>query len=550
MLPRTLGSVQDVPRNVNEALAALGQMAAQGAAFDGSPVASAVLPSAPDGQGLAQAQYRNLIEQIPAVTFLASLVGGRNQLYVSPQIESLLGFSQAEWLSDPILWYRQTHPDDRDRVSTLFAESCATGRPFSDVFRVMTRAGDTVWVHAQAHFVRDPNGQLLFLQGVGFDVTEQYRAREAREQLIKEQAARAEADRERNRLRDILNHLPAAVALVNGESHIVEFMNPLAIDLAEPGPDAVGRPVAIAFPDLAAGLTEALESARSSTQAASLRELSVSSPRWAEERIFDIECQRIAFGGTERLLVHVVETTDHVLARREFETAVRLRDEFLSIASHELRTPIAALTGQAELAQRRMQRSTRLQRRQIEQALNSIVRQASKLTQLVTQLLDISRFDNGKLAIQRGPCDLAEMVTAVVERARAISRQHVISVEAPAQLLGDIDGLRIEQVVSNLVDNAIKYSPNGGKILVRVTESLPGWAEISVRDHGMGIPPERRAQIFDRFYQAHDGQRGGLGLGLYISQQIVDLHDGYIEAECPPDGGTRVTVRLPLSADL
>ena len=545
MLPRSSSSLLDARHEIGAAFAALRDLAALGDAFGGLEPSAAVPPH-PNGQGLAQAQYRSLVEHIPAVTFLASLAGGRNQLYVSPQIETLLGFSQTEWLSDPILWYRQTHPEDRNRVSTLFAESCATGRPFSDTFRVLTRSGEIVWVHAQAHFVRDPQGQLLFMQGVGFDVTEQYRAREAREQLIREQAARAEADRERNRLRDIFMHLPAAVVLVSGDTHQVEFMNPPAVQLAEFGLDAAGQPFETAFPELAVSLAPVLETARSLRQSASLREFSVSSPRWPEERFFDAVCQGFAFAREEVLLVHIAETTEQVRARRQVEAALHLRDEFLSIASHELRTPIAGLVGQAQLAQRRLQRNQRLEPEQIERALSSIVRQAAKLSQLLTQLLDISRLENGKLAIQREPCDVAEILTQVVERARSITRQHDITLDAPAALVGNFDGLRLEQVMTNLVDNAMKYSPVGGAILVRLRESPGGWAEISIRDHGMGIPPERRAQIFERFYQAHDGQRGGLGLGLYISKQIVELHGGTIDAQSPPDGGTLFVVSLPL----
>src|SRR5207248_678872 len=145
---------------------------------------------------VAEARYRTLIEQIPAVTFLASLSAGHNEIYVSPQIEALLGFTQEEWVSDPVLWYRQTHPDDRERASRSFAELCLAGKPFREVVRVLTRSGETVWVDAEARLVRDDRGHLLFLQGVGFDVSAQYRAREAREQLIREHAAHAEADRE------------------------------------------------------------------------------------------------------------------------------------------------------------------------------------------------------------------------------------------------------------------------------------------------------------------------------------------------------------------
>ena len=200
---------------------------------------------------LAAVRYRTLIEQIPAVTFLASLSGGKNEIYVSPQIESLLGFTQEEWVSDPVLWYRQTHPDDRDRVSQKFGALCLTGAPFRDVVRVMTRGGETVWVHAEARLVRDEEGQLLFLQGVGFDVSDQYRAREAHEELIREQAARAEADRERDRLREILSGLPAAITLLRGPEHTIEFLNPVAQALTGGNTDALGKPFREVFAEFA-----------------------------------------------------------------------------------------------------------------------------------------------------------------------------------------------------------------------------------------------------------------------------------------------------------
>src|ERR1700716_3367964 len=227
-----------LPANVEEGLATLAALAGAGAGLESdgstsSPARSEAGP--PDGRAaeqsrrLAEARYRTLIEQIPAVTFLASLAGGQNEIYVSPQIESLLGFTQREWVSDPVLWYRQTHADDRDRVSLEFAALCLTGEPFRDVVRMVTRTGDIVWVHAEARLVRDHQGQLLFLQGVGFDVTEQYRAREAREQLIREQAARAEADRERDRLREIFTGLPAAITLLRGPDYTIEYVNPVAV---------------------------------------------------------------------------------------------------------------------------------------------------------------------------------------------------------------------------------------------------------------------------------------------------------------------------------
>jgi PAS domain S-box-containing protein len=118
-----------------------------------------------------EARYRTLVEGIPAVTFMAALDEGVNELYVSPQIEELLGFSQAEWLENPVLWYTQLHPDDRSRWHAEFARTCATGEPFRSVYRFVSRSGRLVWVHGEAQVVRDDDGRPLFLQGVAFDIT-------------------------------------------------------------------------------------------------------------------------------------------------------------------------------------------------------------------------------------------------------------------------------------------------------------------------------------------------------------------------------------------
>ena len=126
-----------------------------------------------------EARYRNLVEGIPAVTFLAALDEGDNELYVSPQIEHLLGFSQKEWLEDPVLWYTQLHPEDRDRWHLEFANTCASAAPFKSVYRFIARNGRVVWVQGEAKVVRDVTGRPLFLQGVAFDITERKNAEEA-----------------------------------------------------------------------------------------------------------------------------------------------------------------------------------------------------------------------------------------------------------------------------------------------------------------------------------------------------------------------------------
>lgn len=532
----------DAPtETVEEGLARLAKLAAVG--FE-----HAIEPeTAERGRRVAEVRYRTLIEQIPAVTFSASLAGGRNEIYVSPQIETLLGFTQDEWVSDPVLWYRQTHPDDRDRVSREFAALCLTGKPFREVVRVITRANDMVWVDVEARLVRDEEGELLFLQGVGFDVTDQYRAREAREQLIREQTARAEADRELDRLREIFSGLPAAVALLRGPDHIIEFLNPVAFELTGGNPDVIGMPFRSAFAHLAERASAVFDRVIASGRPFSARELRFGAADESGERFFNLVCQPLHDPRGPLLLAHAVEVTEQVQARRDVEDALRKRDEFLSIASHELKTPVAALQAQAQLIMRRASRGD-LEQERVIQNLQMINGQTHRLTRLVSQLLDISRMEAGKLEIDRQPTDLVALAEQVVASVRLANEEFNIDFEGPENLTVEGDPLRLEQVVTNLLDNAVKYSPDYGDIEVMLAGNDLQTAELSIRDHGLGIPPEKRGHIFERFYQAHgSGHRSGLGLGLYICQQIVEMHGGSIGAEFPEDGGTRFVVRLPLA---
>jgi PAS domain S-box-containing protein len=126
-----------------------------------------------------EAKFRTLVENIPAVTFIAPLDERVPELYVSPQIEKLLGFSQKEWLEDPVLWHRQLHPDDRERWNRQFAPTCSAGTPFEEVYRFLSKDGQVVWVHGSASIVCDSDGTPLFLQGVAFDITPIKEAEEA-----------------------------------------------------------------------------------------------------------------------------------------------------------------------------------------------------------------------------------------------------------------------------------------------------------------------------------------------------------------------------------
>jgi PAS domain S-box-containing protein len=424
--------------DLGEALAALAELSGAGELVDavvgarpGTAPTEVPTRGRPGGatepDRLAEARYRTLIEQIPAVTFLASVEGGRNEIYVSPQIEALLGFSQEEWVSDPVLWWRQTHPADRDRVSLAFARSCATGEPFKDVIRVLTRSGETVWVHAEARLVRDDGGSPLFLQGVGFDVTEQHRAQATREQLIREQAARAEAERERER-----------------------------------------------------------------------------------------------------------------------------REQFLASAAHDLRTPLTAIRGMVQLLERRLGRGAVIPADELSATLAQVGRSARTMTQLVDELLDVTRMQmNSSFNLNRRPTDLRALVEQVVADHRAVSERHEIVVESPAsEVTGSWDAARLERVVANLLTNAIKYSPRGGRVTVSLRRGQTSSGEratLDVEDEGIGIPASDLPHIFDRFKRGGNvGHVTGTGIGLAYVQQVVEEHGGTVEARSRERSGSTFSIHLPI----
>ena len=248
-----------------------------------------------------------------------------------------------------------------------------------------------------------------------------------------------------------------------------------------------------------------------------------------------------------RLVASVRLALQNAQRQRDLDAAVRARDEFLSIAAHELKTPITSLRGYAQMALRRLRRGETLDSARLDRVLHTIDQQSERLARLVERLLDVGRLETGRLRLEPAPADLVALARRVAELVQQTTTRHTIAVTGPPQLEAHVDALRIEQVVTNVIDNAVKFDQDGGLIEVDVASPEPGWAELTVRDHGPGIPPERRTGLFERFHQAHgDAHLSGLGLGLYVSRQLVDLHGGAITLDAPPDGGTRVRVRLPV----
>ncbi len=233
----------------------------------------------------------------------------------------------------------------------------------------------------------------------------------------------------------------------------------------------------------------------------------------------------------------------------ERKRAEALRDEFLSVAAHELKTPLTSLRGFAQLLLRQLDRDVAPDPVRMRQALSAIDQQSAKLARLVGQLLDVSRIDAGQLVLERKVADVVGLVEDVVTDARVNTFRHDFMVRAPSAALALVDPLRLEQVLRNLVDNAIKYSPDGGPIELEVSKDPGSGVRVVVTDRGLGVPRKARPHIFERFHQAHAEHRlGGMGLGLYISRQIAELHAGTLVAEFPRAGGTRMVLTVPVGA--
>ena len=236
-------------------------------------------------------------------------------------------------------------------------------------------------------------------------------------------------------------------------------------------------------------------------------------------------------------------------ARLTAEAATRARDDVLSVAAHELKTPVTGLRAIAQLLVRRIQKREITEYPWLTDGLVTIDQQSDRLTRLIGQLLDVSRLDKDDQKVVREETDLGALASRLVASFRARSTKHRLVLTTDEQVNAEVDATGIEQVISNLLDNAIKYSPDGGAIEMEARLADERYARLAVRDHGIGIPPEKRDEIFERFFRAHsDDHRSGLGLGLYISRQIVELHGGKIAVEFPPDGGTRFEVLLPVVA--
>jgi PAS domain S-box-containing protein len=431
---------------------------------------------------------------------------------------------------------------------------------------LLRRGGSELPIEASAALVSGasgtPRGAVLVLR----DATAQRQLeRERAELLTREHAALREVQAQRERMESLILQAPVAISVFRGRDHVCELLNPCARELFNSGGASVGRPLRELLPDLDVGLLRLLDDVYRSGIPFSGREVPLSLKPLPgsvvpsiDKRYFDLSWQpwRDADGNILGVVAVAVEVTGLVSARRsaealaqELREALQTRDEFLSIASHELKTPLTSVQLQLQM----LLRSVPLDapeglRHLVRQRAEAALRPVTRLHQLVMTLMDVSRIRAGRLQLQEEAVDLTALTQELVARLQedaVLARCPVLIDAEDGPLVGRWDRLRLEQVLTNLLSNAFKYGAQR-PVEVRVTRD-GGFARLTVRDHGIGISPEDHDRIFQRFERAvSERHYGGFGLGLWIVRQIVDSLHGDIRVESQPGQGATFIVRLPL----
>jgi PAS domain S-box-containing protein len=400
--------------------------------------------------------------------------------------------------------------------------------------------------------IRGETGEVLGLMCVTIDDTPRVLAEKSREHLSNERM-RQEAD---ERARGILESIGDAFFSLDPEWRFT-YVNPQSLVLlGRPPAELIGKSLWTEYPGLIGSPFEPIyRGAAERREPASIVSYFPDHKRWYDVRVYpavhglsvyfrDVSERKAAEEEREQLLA------SEKFARGEAERASRVKDEFLATLSHELRTPLNAVLGWCEVLITGDLANTA----DVASGLRTIERNAHAQAQIISDILDMSGIMAGKVRLSMRPMDLEGAVREALETVRPAAEGKGIALElavsfAPSHILGD--PARLQQVFWNLLSNAVKFTPKGGRITARLGQ-VDSHLEVAIADTGMGIPAEFLPHVFDRFRQADASttrQFGGLGLGLSIVKQLVELHGGTVVAESAGAGrGTVFTVSLPLNA--
>ncbi|GAC1358265.1 MAG: hypothetical protein PVS3B3_06730 [Ktedonobacteraceae bacterium] len=415
--------------------------------------------------------------------------------------------------------------------------------------------------------LQDADGNLLGAVIIARNVTEHRRLEQV------EREAHAEAENRLALLQLILDELPSSVYLVRGkDAHLVLANRATTAVWGAVWPQ--GQPFALFLKENGIRVVGVDGQPLSLSQLATLRAV-----QHGEDVYQHQESIRHPDGTSVPLLVNAVALNVHelhvppsdainpVAEKSELAALVvhqdvtalkeaeRLKDEFIGLAAHELRTPLAILKGFAQtlVVQTARGKGPELAEWQLE-ALQGIDQATTRMVELTEDLLDVTRLQAGRLELYLTPMDLVPLFQRLVTRIQLTTEQHQFSQQSIlSHLVANVDPRRIEQVFNNLLGNAIKYSPGGGTIQVHIRQDeKTHMAVLSIRDHGIGIPTQQQARIFGRFARAENAQAYGIsgtGLGLYLCRELVERHGGRIWFESLEGQGSTFFVALPLLSE-
>jgi PAS domain S-box-containing protein len=444
-------------------------------------------------------------------------------------------------------WTERVYGEDRERVAEGFRRALEdpTCERWQDEYRFLRRDGSVADVLDRGYILRDASGKPKRMIGAMQDISERKRAETAA------LAAEAQARLRLSELEELYRNAPVGLCLLDRELRFLRINERLAEINGLPAEEHLGKTVREAVPIVAdlveTSLREVVETGRARFGIEVVGETPAHpgvQRTWLEHWL----PVKDAAGRVMGVNIVVEEITERKQAEAALKEANRRKDAFLATLAHELRNPLASLRTGLDLLQ-----VLRGDAVACEEPLRIMDRQLHHLVHLVNDLLDVSRISRGVIALRKERLDLAEIIDTALEMSASGLRrgERRLAVDVPPESLPvEGDRVRLAQVVSNLLNNAAKFTEAGGRITLRVVRRGDR-AEILVQDDGRGIPRERLAEIFEMFSQSEPGRDAGLGIGLSIVRSLVALHGGTVWAESDgPGRGAAFTVSLPLCDSL
>ena len=456
----------------------------------------------------------------------------------NPGAERIHGYTEAEVVGKPLFVLYPPAERNPEKVERELSIATAMGRFEEEGWRAR-KDGSIFWANVVLTAIRDASGHLNGFAKVTRDLTER---RKAEEKVLESE----------ERLRLLIGSIKDyAIFMLDPKGQVVTW-NPGAERIkGYQAEEIIGHPISRFYTpeDLDKGLPQTLlhqAETEGRIENEGWRVRKDGTRFWADvviSAVRDTSGRLRGFAKVTRDLTERRQMEEGLVQLAKTREALRLRDEFLTIASHELKTPITTLQLQLQSLRERIEA---LDQRVVSK-VDRAARSSAQLAQLVESLLDVSRIASGRFELKLERFDLAESVRDVIERFQdaATKAGCELSVRLEGPLLGTWDRLRVEQVLTNLLANAIKYAA-GAPIKVSLAQERET-AILEVHDRGPGVPEAALPRIFDRFERAASIQHyGGLGLGLYVVQEIVKAHNGMVSAHNLPEGGACFSVRLPV----